>query len=478
MCERCVVRCTVRQNNPEAPRRGVGADEPDARMTDATATPLTGEALLDRARSVLSILRNQARRAYVLELTGTPKAGKSTSVSVLQTFFRQAGYQVHLLRERAADCPLPMKGHFFFNAWTTATMLAEVLETHESNVDLLILDRGFFDALVWLELQARRNQVTPSEKDAFESFVLLERWRSLVDSTVVMKATPETALKREHQSQIVEREGSLMNVKALAEFNSALDAVSIRNAAQFSLVSIDTTSAESIIETNRNLVAELLPKIEAWADPEVAVVHLEHVRPLFVNHHFLQGPEADTALDTLASKVTFQKRSAAADNPDLVELIGAGVLIHNDRVIVFRRDPTDAKASSYGRHKLWVGCHVDDKSAPFNAAMSSCLRRRIQQDIHLSSVPEPQFLGLVWDEKDDKTYLKKHLGLVHRVLISDEYVARHLENKQFKKMARSAPLRSIFMTQAEIEDDSSNLDLEPWSDYITRNISLATFTRG
>jgi predicted ATPase/predicted NUDIX family phosphoesterase len=447
-------------------------------MTDTTATLAPGEALLEKARSVLSILRNQARRAYVLELTGTPKAGKSTSVSVLQTFFREAGYQVHLLRERAADCPLPMKGHFFFNAWTTATMLAEVLETHESNVDLLILDRGFFDALVWLELQARRNQVTEDERAAFESFVLLERWRSLVDSTVVMKASPETALAREHQNQIVRREGSLMNVKALTEFNSALDAVSTRNEAQFSLVSIDTTTTESIVDTNRNLVAELLPKIEDWADPQVAVVNLEQVRPLFADHHFLQGSEARSALETLASMITFQKRSTAAVDPDVVELIGAGVLIHNDRVIVFRRDPTDAKASSYGRHKLWVGCHVDDQSAPFDSAMSSCLRLRIQQDIHLSSIPKPQFLGLVWDEKDGKKYLGKHLGLVHRVLISDEYVARHLENKQFKKMARSAPLRSVFMTQAEIEDESSNLDLEPWSDYITRNINLVTFSKG
>ena len=116
-----------------------------------------GESLLARATELLAILRTQARRAFVLELTGTPKAGKSTSVVTLQTFFKEAGFQVHLLKERAADCPLPMKGHFFFNAWTMATMLSEVLETHETNVDLLILDRGFFDALVWLELQARRD---------------------------------------------------------------------------------------------------------------------------------------------------------------------------------------------------------------------------------------------------------------------------------------------------------------------------------
>jgi len=104
--------------------------------TVARDTEAEGERFLKQASELLGILRAQARRAFVIELTGTPKAGKSTSVVALQTFFKEAGYQVHLLKERAADCPLPMKGHFFFNAWTTATMLAEVLETHETNVDL------------------------------------------------------------------------------------------------------------------------------------------------------------------------------------------------------------------------------------------------------------------------------------------------------------------------------------------------------
>lgn len=104
------------------------------------------------AKSLLPVLHKQARRAFVLELTGTPKAGKTTSVNTLRSFFKECGYRVHLLNERAADCPLPMKGHFFFNAWTTATMLSEVLETYDTDVDLLILDRGFFDALIWLQL--------------------------------------------------------------------------------------------------------------------------------------------------------------------------------------------------------------------------------------------------------------------------------------------------------------------------------------
>jgi len=63
-----------------------------------------------RAKKLRELVRKQARRAFVVEFAGTPKAGKSTSVATIKQFFEQCGFRVHLLKERAADCPLPMKG--------------------------------------------------------------------------------------------------------------------------------------------------------------------------------------------------------------------------------------------------------------------------------------------------------------------------------------------------------------------------------
>lgn len=150
------------------------------------------EDLCAEATQLLGVVRRQARRPFVVELTGTPKAGKTTVISLLEGFFDRTDYKVHVLRERAAKCPLSMKGHFFFNTWTTATMLAELLETIDTDHDLVIPDRGFFDALVWLELQVRRNQVTASEREVFERFVLLERWRKLVDAVLVLEVPHST----------------------------------------------------------------------------------------------------------------------------------------------------------------------------------------------------------------------------------------------------------------------------------------------
>lgn len=428
-----------------------------------------GERFLTQARDLLGVLRMQARRAFVIELTGTPKAGKSTSVVALQTFFKEAGFQVHLLKERAADCPLPMKGHFYFNAWTMATMLAEVLETHETSVDLLILDRGFFDALVWLELQVRRDQVTAAEKKVFSDFVLLERWRSLVDTTVVMKVDPTVALKREHQNQIVRREGSMMNRRALGEFNNALAHVTEQYSTCFSILTIDTTDAQGVVETNLELLGELLPRIETWADPRIAVVPRKAAIDVFGDSPFLHGDEAQDALARLAREVTFHKRSEAEQDKNVVQVIGAGVHVHGEKIVVLERERRDKKTKDYGRHTLWIGCHVDTEGEDLLGGAMICLDRRIQQELHLSTRPQSEFLGLAWDKNQTEN---QHFGVMFRAPLLNDYVADHLKNKQFKKMGRSGRIKSLFMTQEEILRSLDELELEPWSYYMARNIKL------
>jgi predicted ATPase len=111
------------------------------------------EKLAGTARSHLQF----AQRAFVIEFAGTPKAGKSTAVEAIRHFFSRQKFRVHVLAERAALCPIPMKGHLFFNTWCAASMLAELLANVETDTDIIIVDRGIFDALVWLRLQYHTN---------------------------------------------------------------------------------------------------------------------------------------------------------------------------------------------------------------------------------------------------------------------------------------------------------------------------------
>jgi predicted NUDIX family phosphoesterase len=435
----------------------------------------TPEQLLARAEAILRMARVSARRAFVLELTGTPKAGKTTALGSLRQFFKDAGYKVHLLKERASDCPLPMKGHFFFNAWTACTMLAEVLATVETNVDLLVLDRGFFDSLIWLDLQRQRGQLTESEKEVFESFVLLDRWRGLVDLTVIMRASPEVAIARENANLIVkrvgDRAGSLMNVGALAAFNEALERSRESHSNQFRFLEIDTSDSRSVVETNCTLLEQLLPIIEQWANPYVAVISRLSVEQAFRDAKFLEAEDARRTWKSLASNLQWRRRYDAEQDGDVVQMVACGIpLDGRSRVLVLERDRGDRKTRSYGRLTLWKGCHLERSRTQKGDGIEiakDCLQARLEQDLHLQIPMNLRLLGMVYDSEADE----RHLGVMFWLPIDDEDVVRSMHEKEFRRSGRGSTLTGRFHSQEQIlaELDSH---LEPWSSHVISNLKV------
>ncbi len=89
-------------------------------------------------------------------------------------------------------------------------MLAELIANVDTETDLIIVDRGLFDALVWLTMQRQRGELTADEAQTIEAFLLLDRWRTLVDLTVVMNVSAEDAMTRENSHRISNRPGSIM----------------------------------------------------------------------------------------------------------------------------------------------------------------------------------------------------------------------------------------------------------------------------
>ena len=168
-------------------------------------------AQLQRRATALHSKLEQASRAFVVELAGTPKSGKSTSVEAIRHFFKRHGFRVHVLTERADQCPIPMKGHLFFNTWCAASSLAALLANVDTPTDVIIVDRGLFDSLIWFQTQAKRGELSKSELLHIENFLLMDRWKDLFDLVVVLRASASIALEREHAQRITERQGSIMN---------------------------------------------------------------------------------------------------------------------------------------------------------------------------------------------------------------------------------------------------------------------------
>lgn len=415
--------------------------------------------LKQRAEELLSIVQRQARRPYVVELTGTPKSGKTTSLATLQGFFKACGYRVQLQKERAADCPLLMKAHFFFNAWTTTTMLAEVIAAVETNADLILLDRAFFDALIWLELQKVRGQVSEAESRIFADFVLLDRWRSLVDVTVLMTAKPDVALARENQNAILRRSGSVMNTNSLNEFNDVLASVRARHESQFQFIEVDSSTTE-IVPVNTHLVERLLEQIGDWVDPPIAVVDRSEVVSLFDSGNIIAGEEVRSRWASLVRLARPMQRSQAERDERVVQLVSCGMCISDQSILVLQRSQRDEKSSSYGPYTLWKGCHIEMRGTtdPTAEVAASSLVRRLESDLHLKQVPKPNPLAIVWDQTSPES---QHLGLVFALPIDDKAIIRSLSAKEFRKGARGHKLVGRLASSDELKGDMNKF--EPWS---------------
>lgn len=436
------------------------------------------DALQVRARELLKILRVQARRPYIVELAGTPKAGKTTALHVLHRFLKDCGYHVQEMRERAGDCPIAMKGHFFFNTWTTTTMLASMIESLESEADVLLLDRGVFDAIVWLEAQRREKQVTKDEYHIFRDFVLLNRWRSLTDSTFVFTVSPEKALERENKDLIVRRSGSIMGSGFLARYNEILAAVHEEVKDQFSIIPIDTTEHASPRATTYAIAKELIDRMERWANPEIAVLPRTTVARLFGEQRIRQLSDVTQEVQ---NALVYRPRSTLVEGCDFVGIVGASILQHRNEMLLFERsEERDEKRKLYGRHTLWKGCHVpraDDDSLDIVKLAANAVEARIKEDLHLAQLDsklQPRFM--VWNPENQRDSL--HVGLFFDLDIQEEAVALALAGKVFKRERNRTKLggnkfisANILLARMQNRDSKEHIELESWSRMVLEQVT-------
>lgn len=408
-----------------------------------------------RAEGLVGTVKSQARRAYVLEITGTPKAGKTSAIGMVESFFKTCGYRVQVLRERAELCPLPMKGHFFFNAWTTCTLIAEVLEHADRDHDLILLDRGFFDALVWLERQRAQGQVDDEEAKTFEAFALLDRWRSLVDRTIILTVEPSIADRREQVDRLIPRKGSLMNPAALASFNAALESVERAHGDKFTTERVDA-SKDDRKAVAADLVERVLHGLEPWVDPDVVGLPAAEVQRILGHTEFT--PWTDELWSTLRPHLETRRRSEAERDDTWVQLVACGVLQRGDRYFVFRRTEKEKIQRYRGRSRLlWRGCHVESEIDL--DAIEALLRERIQELLHVRrGLGAVRPLGLAFTKGENEG---QHLGLFFSIPIENETLAATLQEKEFKTLGRRARFDSEYLDRHALS--AVRGDLESWS---------------
>ena len=413
------------------------------------------------------------RRPLFVEFSGLPKSGKTTSVNSLALFLRRNGIPTKVVSERASVCPIENKDHPFFNVWTSCTALAQFLENvQRTDYQVVLLDRGMFDSLVWMTLHHTLEKLSDDELTLISRFLLLPRWKKYMDIVIHMTCTVDLALHREFKDLLTEKQGSIMNVDTLTQFKQAADQAKSAYRQDFSrFIEIDTTT-QSVIEGVGEITKQVLMALKDLVDEKLLVLPAQELRDRLTLDSFLKERTVRTVSSVVSRSGVSLGRSVAERDPTYIQIVACGVVVYEHSVVVFRRGGSQSDRL-LAKHTVWVGGHLrwDDwagtRLESFHKALTTCVTRELEEEINLSLPTRLKLRGFVYDRTSPRSL--QHIGAIFEIRLNNADVVRSLVRHVHRERT-GQELEAALMPLAATEFKDIWPTLEPWSIDILRSI--------
>ncbi len=154
-----------------------------------------------------------SRKPFMVEFSGTPEAGKTTTINTVANIMRNANYRVIVLRESAESLPDEIaKGTFQANMWMHFITQAGLLKAVHADADIALIDRGIVDSEFYGQKFLLEGGCSKDEYEEFEK-TFLQCLKP--DLFITLMVTPEEAIKRRGG------EGRLVNREYVRKYNEA-----------------------------------------------------------------------------------------------------------------------------------------------------------------------------------------------------------------------------------------------------------------
>lgn len=176
----------------------------------------------DRIQRAMGSLKVD-RLPVVVELSGVPKVGKTAFADSLTDLFRKVGCTVAGSPEAAAEFPIADRWGLDFSAWTVVAFIKRFLELKAWGGDVMVADRGLFDAVVWLRVKAERRLCDPQAVATFRALACEDLWWSHLSAVLVFVAGADEVLRRAGQRRIYTGDSAVTTPETLAMLRPALE---------------------------------------------------------------------------------------------------------------------------------------------------------------------------------------------------------------------------------------------------------------
>ena len=412
----------------------------------------------------------ELRRPILIEFCGTPKAGKTTTITALNLFLKRNDFNTVVLTERAGICPVPTKTHPFFNLWTMTSALAEIIKNlslGRDKVDIIIADRGIFDALCWFEwLNKNPDKHNPYLDDEsfkiIKNFSLMSEWISHLDLVYVFKADPKVSLKREYANLLTRIPGSIMNEPVIKSFNKSIDDAVKKYGKYFRSVESFDTSKLDPDTVSYNVTSSILQILHDMLIEKIGFVDYG------VTNNLKEGINNAAIIKNI--KIQYQNRDKV-ENGEYLQPVSIAVITNKekDRILVVKKSSTRTSKDSPESNKLllYIGGHLrkedDIPNANILKVFENTLHREIHEEIGESISVKSIEPFLIYSTKNAKS--KKHLAVCYVITMD-------LDNKSFKLTSDEFVMKTGKSKSGHIlpiyQIISGKYNLEAWSTFILK----------
>ena len=427
-----------------------------------------------RAERSAEQFADKARKPLVIEFAGVPKAGKTSTLTHVQTFLKRCGFRTDVVVERASVCPIRDKKHANFNIWTACTTLAQILEKTQNpprpdDPQILFLDRGIFDSICWMTMMERISRIRRDERELIQKFLLIDDWKKRISAVFVMLVSPSDAMKREQGVLPVEGTGgSIMNSEILQQIKEINEECVDQLGKDFRIFSVNTSDGETKENPERTaeVVAEaILGLIEAQLEENILSCSKKVVTKFFGERNFIDASQAEKLARYFREdhESNFRPRDAVENDESRVQALPIVVIRNADgEVLRLRRREKTVDNILHDKIVIWAGGHVRCEDAINGDPLTRCAVREIEEELRLQIEPASlRSIGAVYFDNGGST--SKHVGIAYEWRASTNDVSVVLSRTEFFEK-RGTSLSGSFASVDQLAKDVGNNKLaEPWS---------------
>ena len=203
-------------------------------------------------------VNNLGNEPIIIEVTGTPNAGKSPAINTITRLLKKYGFNAKVIKESASSCKISEKFSVHYDLWTACDTIKQLIECIDMKYSVIISERGIFDAICWADLYRRADMITRKQFDSLLAYYSFDYWLNKVKLVYLMSCEPEESIRRDDTERIMDLSGSIVNNSVLKKINESLLSVSSDYKHLFPCqIHADTTS-QSQNYINQKFVSDIL----------------------------------------------------------------------------------------------------------------------------------------------------------------------------------------------------------------------------